>query len=117
MLRREQIAERIAADIPVGSYVNLGIGQPTLVANYLRPEQNIVLQTENGMLNMGPVASGADIDGDLTNADKLPVTELPGLPLPPCGLVCDDPRRASGCLHPGRFPGVDIWRLGELACW
>jgi 3-oxoadipate CoA-transferase, beta subunit len=78
MLTREQIAERIAADIPAGSYVNLGIGQPTLVADYLRPEQNVVLQTENGMLNMGPAAAGADIDGDLINAGKIPVTELPG---------------------------------------
>jgi 3-oxoadipate CoA-transferase, beta subunit len=78
MLTREQIAERIAADRPAGSYVNLGIGQPTLVADYLRPEQNIVLQTENGMLNMGPAASGADIDRDLINAGKIPVTELPG---------------------------------------
>jgi 3-oxoadipate CoA-transferase beta subunit len=78
MLTRDQIAKRIAADIPAGSYVNLGIGQPTLVADYLRPEQHVVLQTENGMLNMGPAAAGNDIDRDLINAGKLPVTELAG---------------------------------------
>lgn len=78
MLTRAQIAERVAADIPPGSYVNLGIGQPTLVADYLRPEQRVVLHTENGMLNMGPAATGSDIDRDLVNAGKIPVTELPG---------------------------------------
>lgn len=78
MLSREQIAERVASDIPTGSYVNLGIGQPTRVATYLRPEQRVVLHTENGMLNMGPEASGDDIDPDLINAGKVPVTELSG---------------------------------------
>lgn len=78
MLTREQLAARVAADIPAGSYVNLGIGQPTRVADYLRPEQRVVLHTENGMLNMGPQAVGDAIDPDLINAGKIPVTELPG---------------------------------------
>src|SRR5579875_2695564 len=78
MLTRNEIAERVARDIPTGSYVNLGIGQPTRVATYLRPEQQVVLHTENGMLNMGPEASGDDVDPDLINAGKVPVTELPG---------------------------------------
>ncbi|XVU22002.1 3-oxoacid CoA-transferase subunit B [Actinoplanes sp. CA-054009] len=77
-LTREQMAEIVARDIPDGSYVNLGIGQPTMVASYLRPGSGVVLHTENGMLNMGPVATGGDIDPDLTNAGKQPVTELPG---------------------------------------
>jgi 3-oxoadipate CoA-transferase beta subunit len=78
MLTREQIAERVAQDIPTGAYVNLGIGQPTRVASHLRPEQQVVLHTENGMLGMGPEATGEDIDPDLVNAGKIPVTELPG---------------------------------------
>jgi 3-oxoadipate CoA-transferase beta subunit len=77
-LTRDQMAEIVARDIPDGSYVNLGIGQPTMVADHLRPEQGVVLHTENGMLGMGPPASGDDIDPDLTNAGKQPVTELPG---------------------------------------
>ncbi|XVV09204.1 3-oxoacid CoA-transferase subunit B [Actinoplanes sp. CA-131856] len=77
-LTREQMAEIVARDIPDGSYVNLGIGQPTMVASFLRPGSGVVLHTENGMLNMGPVATGDDIDPDLTNAGKQPVTELPG---------------------------------------
>jgi 3-oxoadipate CoA-transferase beta subunit len=77
-LDKDQIAARIAADIAPGSYVNLGIGQPTLVANYLRPGSGVVLHTENGMLGMGPLAHGDEVDPDLTNAGKQPVTELPG---------------------------------------
>ena len=78
MLTPEQVAEVVAADIPAGSYVNLGIGRPTLVADYLRPEQRVVLHTENGLLNMGPAATGAEVDRDLINAGKIPVTALPG---------------------------------------
>lgn len=72
------MAKLVARDIPGGSYVNLGIGQPTLVADYLPSDKHVVLHTENGMLGMGPQAQGDDIDPDLTNAGKLPVTELPG---------------------------------------
>ena len=61
-----------------GAFVNLGIGQPTRVADFLRPEQRVTLHTENGMLGMGPEAHGDDIDPDLINAGKVPVTELPG---------------------------------------
>jgi 3-oxoadipate CoA-transferase beta subunit len=77
-LSRDEIAERVARDIPTGAYVNLGIGQPTRVASYLRPEQQVVLHTENGMLGMGPEATGEQVDPDLINAGKVPVTELPG---------------------------------------
>lgn len=73
-----EIARAVAADIPRGSFVNLGIGQPTSVADYLSPSDGIVLHTENGMLGMGPATTGADIDPDLTNAGKVPVTELAG---------------------------------------
>jgi 3-oxoadipate CoA-transferase beta subunit len=77
-LDKQEIAAMIARDIPEGSYVNLGIGQPTLVADHLDPARGVVLHTENGMLGMGPVATGDDIDPTLTNAGKVPVTELPG---------------------------------------
>ena len=77
-LSRDELAQLVARDIPAGAYVNLGIGQPTRVADYLDPAQGVVLHTENGMLGMGPEARGEDIDPDLINAGKIPVTELPG---------------------------------------
>jgi 3-oxoadipate CoA-transferase, beta subunit len=72
------IARDIAAEHPDGAYVNLGIGQPTLVADHLPAGSGVVLHTENGMLNMGPAAHGDEVDPDLINAGKVPVTELPG---------------------------------------
>ncbi|GAB3272909.1 3-oxoacid CoA-transferase subunit B [Sinomonas notoginsengisoli] len=77
-LNRDDMAKLVARDIAPGSFVNLGIGQPTNVSNYLTAEQDITLHTENGMLGMGPVAVGEEIDPDLINAGKIPVTELPG---------------------------------------
>ncbi|MGJ9422616.1 3-oxoacid CoA-transferase subunit B [Aeromicrobium sp. CF3.5] len=77
-LDKLQLAARIAQDIPAGSYVNLGIGQPTLVADHLDVESGIVLHTENGMLGMGPAVTGDAIDPDLTNAGKIPVSETAG---------------------------------------
>jgi 3-oxoadipate CoA-transferase beta subunit len=77
-LGRDELAAIIARDIPAGSYVNLGIGQPTRVADYLPPEANIVLHTENGMLGMGRAATGDEVDPDLINAGKIAVTETPG---------------------------------------
>jgi 3-oxoadipate CoA-transferase beta subunit len=77
-LSKEEIAAQVARDIPRGSFVNLGIGQPTLVADFLDPDSGVVLHTENGMLNMGPAAKEDEIDPDLINAGKIAVTELPG---------------------------------------
>ena len=74
----DELAAVIARDIPDGSFVNLGIGHPTKIADHLSPDAGVVLHTENGMLNMGPAAVGDQIDPDLTNAGKVPVTELPG---------------------------------------
>jgi 3-oxoadipate CoA-transferase beta subunit len=77
-LTRDEMAQLVARDIPAGAFVNLGIGQPTRVADFLQPAQAVVLHTENGMLGMGPEAHGDDVDPDLINAGKVPVTELPG---------------------------------------
>jgi 3-oxoadipate CoA-transferase beta subunit len=77
-LDRRGIARLVAADIPPGSYVNLGIGQPTAVADHLAPDSGVVLHTENGMLGMGRAATGDEVDPDLINAGKVPVTETPG---------------------------------------
>ena len=74
----DELAEVIARDIPEGSYVNLGIGQPTKIADHLTAEQGVTLHTENGMLGMGRKAEGDEIDADLTNAGKVPVIETPG---------------------------------------
>ncbi|QVJ02466.1 3-oxoadipate CoA-transferase [Nocardiopsis eucommiae] len=77
-LSMDELAAVIAADIPSGAFVNLGIGQPTRIADHLSASSGVVLHTENGMLNMGPRAEGDAVDPDLTNAGKVPVTELPG---------------------------------------
>ncbi|ARP84999.1 3-oxoacid CoA-transferase subunit B [Bordetella genomosp. 9] len=77
-LTRDQIAARVARDIPEGAYVNLGIGLPTLVANHLPADREIVLHTENGMLGMGPAPAPGQEDYDLINAGKQPVTQVPG---------------------------------------
>ena len=75
---REQMAARVARDIPTGAYVNLGIGLPTLVANQLPKDREIVLHTENGLLGMGPAPEKGAEDPDLINAGKQPVTALAG---------------------------------------
>ena len=77
-LTKSEIAKLVANDIPSGSYVNLGIGLPTLVSNFITLDSDIILHTENGMLGMGPEALGDEIDLELINAGKIPVTELLG---------------------------------------
>lgn len=77
-ISRDELAARIARDIPEGSIVNLGIGAPTLVANHLPPGEEIILHTENGMLGMGGAPEPGYEDPDLMNAGKQPVTETDG---------------------------------------
>lgn len=77
-MSRDDVAARVARDIPEGSYVNLGIGAPTRVANYLPADREIFLHSENGLLGMGPAPAPGDEDSELINAGKEPVTLLEG---------------------------------------
>lgn len=77
-LTREQIVKRVAQDIPEGAYVNLGIGLPTKIANYLDKDKEIFLHSENGVLGMGPAPAQEDQDPELINAGKEYITLLTG---------------------------------------
>ena len=77
-LSRDELAARVAQDIPEGAYVNLGIGQPTLVGNFLPRDREIILQSENGILGMGPKPPAGEEDPDLINASKQSVSLVTG---------------------------------------
>ena len=103
-LNKEQIAQRIAKELQDGYYVNLGIGIPTLVANYIPDGVNVVLQSENGLLGMGPFPFEGEEDADMINAGKQTITKLPGSSI-------FDSAMSFGMIRAGK---VDLTVLGAM---
>lgn len=103
-LTKEQIAQRISRELKDGYYVNLGIGIPTLVANYIPAGMNVVLQSENGLLGMGPFPFEGEEDPDLINAGKQTITTVPG-------SVFFDSAMSFGMIRAGK---VDLTVLGAM---
>jgi 3-oxoacid CoA-transferase subunit B len=112
---KERIARRIAREVRDGFYVNLGIGLPTMIASYLAPGIDVVFQSENGMLGVGPPPSDSNTDPDLINAGKQPVTELPG-----CSYFASDQSFAmirGGHMDMSVLGAMQVDEEGNLANW
>jgi len=114
-LTRNQMAARLARDILPGSYVNIGIGMPELVANYLDPANEILLHSENGMVGMGPAANSGEEDLELINAGKHPVTLLTGGAF--MGHVDSFAIMRGGHLDLCIMGGMQVASNGDLANW
>ena len=111
---REEMCIRAAKELKDGYYVNLGIGMPTLVANYIEKNKDITLQSENGMLGMGPFPKRGKEDADLINAGKQTITSLPDSSFLLCRLFCNDKRSilTYQYLEQCKSQKKEIWLIG-----
>lgn len=115
MLDKQQIAKRIARELKDGYYVNLGIGIPTLVANYIPEGVNVVLQSENGLLGMGPFPWEGEEDADLINAGKQTITTLPGSSIFDSAMSFGMIR--AGKVHLTVLGAMEVADNGDIANW
>ena len=115
MLTKEQIAKRIAKEVKNGQYINLGIGIPTLVANYIPKNLDVVLQSENGLLGIGPFPTEDQVDPDLINAGKQTITMVPGSVL--FNSAESFAMIRGGHVHLTILGAMEVSENGDIANW